>query len=274
MKTKKLFLMAAMLLTSMCAFAQSESNEPLKGDVNGDGKVDVADITAIVAIIMKNGGQEETTYWFSAGTTPITQDNYTTANNAIQVTSYENEYYVTAETRSYIYILVASNKSVTLIEPTLNAPIDLIEMTDINIPNYTVYRSFGKCMGTNIPIRISDKTFYYYYAGWTLPTVDNVDTIINETYPVDYGSSETNTAGMKTTAKSEMNYLNNTLYNANEKTYYYVLVPTGHGIYDSLNNNVSNSAFTSQGTITVGNQTHTIYKSNASSRYINAIIIK
>ena len=274
MKTKKLFLMAAMLLASLCAFAQGESNEPLKGDVNGDGKVDVADITAIVAIIMKNGGQEETTYWFSAGTTPITQDNYTTANNAIQVTSYENEYYVTAETRSYIYILVASNKSVTLIEPTLNAPIDLIEMTDINIPNYTVYRSGGKCMGTNIPIRISDKTFYYYYAGWTLPTADNVEEIINETYPSEYGSSIMNTAGKKSPDKSEMNYLNNTLYYSVQKTNYYVLVPTGHAIYDSLGNNVIASAFTSQGNINVGNQIHTIYKSNNTSRYINAIIIK
>ncbi|MBQ6050536.1 MAG: hypothetical protein IJL35_08105 [Bacteroidaceae bacterium] len=178
MKTKKLFLMAAMLLASMCASAQSGNNEPLKGDVNGDGKVDVADITAIVKIIMENGG--------------------------------------------------------------------------------------GTAEGV---------TYYYYYAGWTLPTVDNVDEIINETYPEDYGVDNLNTAGKKTTSKTSMDYLSNTLYNANEKTYYYVLVPTGHAIYDSLNNNVSNSAFTSQGNITVGNQIHTIYKSTGTSRYINAIKI-
>ncbi|MBQ6086027.1 MAG: dockerin type I repeat-containing protein [Bacteroidaceae bacterium] len=65
MKTKKLFLMAAMLLTSMCAFAQNENNEPLKGDVNGDGKVDVADITAIVKIIMENGSGTDSYYtWY------------------------------------------------------------------------------------------------------------------------------------------------------------------------------------------------------------------
>ena len=63
MKTKNLFLMAAMLLASMCTCAQSKSNEPLKGDVNGDGKVDVADITAIIAIIMENGGTQTTYYW-------------------------------------------------------------------------------------------------------------------------------------------------------------------------------------------------------------------
>ena len=70
MKTKKLFLMAAMLLASMCAFAQSKSNEPLKGDVNGDGKVDVADITAIVAIIMNNTPQT-TYYWYVGQANPL-----------------------------------------------------------------------------------------------------------------------------------------------------------------------------------------------------------
>lgn len=51
MKTKKLFLLLAMLLMSLGTSAQSQ----LKGDVNNDGKVDDADITAIIEI-MKNGG--------------------------------------------------------------------------------------------------------------------------------------------------------------------------------------------------------------------------
>ena len=118
------------------------------------------------------------------------------------------------------------------------------------------------------------QTNYYYYAGWTLPTASNVDTIIAETYPTSSGSSTTHTAGKKTTSKSTMDYTSNTLYNANVKATYYVLVPTGHAIYDSLNNNVIASTFTSRGNITVGNQTHTIYASNSTSRNINAIIIK
>ena len=118
------------------------------------------------------------------------------------------------------------------------------------------------------------QTSYYYYAGWTLPTTSNVDSIIAETYPASSGSSTNNTAGKKTTSKSTMDYTSNTLYNANSKATYYVLVPTGHAIYDSLNNNVIASTFTSQGNITVGNQTHTIYASNSTSRNINAIIIK
>ena len=68
---KKLFLMAAMLLTGVCAFAQD--NNPIKGDVNGDGKVDVADIVAIIEI-MKNGGgtSSETASYYYVGTTKPT----------------------------------------------------------------------------------------------------------------------------------------------------------------------------------------------------------
>ena len=74
MKTKKLFLMAAMLLMSVCTFAQSET--PLKGDVNGDGKVDVADIVAVIEIMKNNGGTTETTYyWYIGQTNPLTMNN-------------------------------------------------------------------------------------------------------------------------------------------------------------------------------------------------------
>ena len=65
MKTKFMMLLAAMLL-SASAFAQSENNEPLKGDVNGDGKVDVADINEIIKIMKEAGGTAETPtyYWY------------------------------------------------------------------------------------------------------------------------------------------------------------------------------------------------------------------
>ena len=66
MKTK-LFLFTAMLLVSVSAFAQSGNNEPLKGDVNGDGVVDVADIAAVIAII-KDNAAPQTTYYSYVGT--------------------------------------------------------------------------------------------------------------------------------------------------------------------------------------------------------------
>lgn len=49
-------------------FAQSNS-EPMKGDVNGDGKVDVADIAAIIKIMKDGGGTAgEIKYYWYVGT--------------------------------------------------------------------------------------------------------------------------------------------------------------------------------------------------------------
>ena len=48
MKTKRLFFLAAMLLMSVCGFAQSGGGDPIPGDVNGDGVVDVGDIVAVI----------------------------------------------------------------------------------------------------------------------------------------------------------------------------------------------------------------------------------
>ena len=73
MKQKILMLLAAVLLGSASAFAQSGNSESLKGDVNGDGRVDVADITAVVDIVMKGEAG-----YFYFGTTQPTAENYQT----------------------------------------------------------------------------------------------------------------------------------------------------------------------------------------------------
>ena len=64
MKTRKLFSMAAMLLMSVCVFAQSYSS--LKTDVNGDGNVDVADMVGVMDI-MKNLGHPDGEYKYYIG---------------------------------------------------------------------------------------------------------------------------------------------------------------------------------------------------------------
>lgn len=51
---------------------KAEAETPLKGDVNEDGKVDVADIAAIIAIMKANGGvdEEPALYWYVGTTRP------------------------------------------------------------------------------------------------------------------------------------------------------------------------------------------------------------
>ena len=64
MNTKKLFmLLAAVLLGSVSAFSQS-SETPQKGDVNEDGIVDVADITAVIKIMKDDGGMTSVYTWY------------------------------------------------------------------------------------------------------------------------------------------------------------------------------------------------------------------
>ena len=82
MKQKILILLAAMLLSSVGVFAQSGNSEPLKGDVNGDGKVDMADVTELIDIILGRSGtepvnppEEQTYYWYVGQTDPSTMDN-------------------------------------------------------------------------------------------------------------------------------------------------------------------------------------------------------
>ncbi len=115
-------------------------------------------------------------------------------------------------------------------------------------------------------------TKYYWYAGWTEPTAENIAEIINEEYPTVGGSTTNNKAGKTATSISgvTMDYTKNTLYNSAAKINYYVVVPNGQSIYDVLGTNVVSSQFTSHSTFT----NHTVYKSTATSRNINAIIIR
>lgn len=62
MKRIYLFVLTAlMMLMSTSAMAQSET---VKGDVNGDGVVDVADIAAVIKIMTNNGDIQKKYYWY------------------------------------------------------------------------------------------------------------------------------------------------------------------------------------------------------------------
>lgn len=275
MKTKKLFLLAAMLLMSVCSFAQND-NTPLKGDVNEDGKVDVADIAAVINIMKNGGGTTDGKLYFSVGTTAPTASNYTTANNATTTIPTTETYWNNSGAKASIYILVPSNKTITIVDASIQSPIAFTEDTSVTITNHKVYKTTARIAnGGGIKITITDAPMYYYYIGWTLPTASNVDTIITETYPTSSSDATQHAAGKKTTSKSSFSLASINLYYSVAKTNYYLLVPTGHAIYDTVfGQQLGSDSFTSEGTITVGNQIHTIYKSVETSRNIASIEIK
>ena len=86
MKQKLFMMLAALMLLGTSAMAQSET---LKGDVNADGVVDVADINAVIKI-MTEANDPGVYYWYAGWTEP------TAANIATII----NEEYPTDETNT------------------------------------------------------------------------------------------------------------------------------------------------------------------------------
>lgn len=91
MKAKILFALTALLMLGSVSLnaqengnsSNSESTTQLEGDLNHDNKVDVADITYLVNIIMKNQSEAKdgTYYWYIGAENPSTISNIQTDNN-------------------------------------------------------------------------------------------------------------------------------------------------------------------------------------------------
>lgn len=176
MKQKFFTLLAAVLLGSISAFAQNTN--PVKGDVNEDGTVDVADITAVIKIMRDGGGTAEQpkNYWY-VGLTQPTVENYKTI--ATEVTSYNDfyEYTNTSSQKSKIYVLVANDVSLAFIDNTFTGEVSKEEIITINIPGHKVYRTaVGTASGGKTHIAVGDK-WKHYYLGMTEPTADNIESL-------------------------------------------------------------------------------------------------
>ena len=73
MKQKLFMMLAALMVLGTSAMAQSET---LKGDVNGDGVVDVADIAAVIKIMADEADNNGETkyYWYVGQENPANLD--------------------------------------------------------------------------------------------------------------------------------------------------------------------------------------------------------
>ena len=160
MKTKIIFLMAAMLLMSVCSFAQN-GNTPLKGDVNGDGKVDVADIVAILKIMKDAGGQgeskENTVTFIDRGTVLKT----ITGPEGTPVTAPE-----VSAWSGHNFVGWNENES---------AGIGRQVITEIGTSDVTYYAQWEE---------VQEQTTYYWYVGTTKPTSLSEACIV-ESYPTE-----------------------------------------------------------------------------------------
>ena len=117
----------------------------LKGDMNNDGAISIADAVAIVNVLL--GGNSISLY-YSVGNDAVTANNYTTANNAQQVSSLSAipSTLLTVTTPGVYYILLPDQ-----FEPEVGGVVYFnVTKLSINIPGYSVYRTASLSSGVQI----------------------------------------------------------------------------------------------------------------------------
>ena len=170
MKTKKfLMLLAAMLLSCTSAFAQNGNNTPVKGDVNEDGTVDVADIVAVIDI-MKNGGGTATVGYLYLGTTKPTAANYKTLPGVVtSFASIDDAIGTKASVAAgqTIYMLCPAawvkGKKVTLEDKSGNIVDFLDEKDETTISDYVIYKTQAWSGANDVTLKQEQE--YYWYVG-------------------------------------------------------------------------------------------------------------
>lgn len=145
-----LMTFAAMLLVSISAFAQS--NEPLEGDVNNDGVVDVADIVKIIDIMQST--QPQTTYYWYVGTenpSSIDVSNLQTESNVAGWHSignsidgfsltFNNQNLIEFESKTQYYLVIPNDLHVYAADGNTNVETAYFNTVTSNIENYKTYQ--------------------------------------------------------------------------------------------------------------------------------------
>ena len=189
---KKILFLFVVMLGTLGAYAQSNTT-PIKGDVNEDGVVDVADFVAIIEIMMNGGGENGAKdgyyYWYIGATnpttmtaiTPIVSDNSSpgwrligsslpsyTASNRLWDGATNN---ISFGGRTEYYLALPSN---TLQLYNSGGDNEMEGYTSlgtkvINGITYYIQKCTSKAaaFGFNIYSTSSD---YYWYVGTTMPT--------------------------------------------------------------------------------------------------------
>ena len=146
MKTKKFFmLLAAVLLLSVSAMAQS--SEPVRGDLNGDGKVGMPDIMYLVQKVLTGSfpDEGETTYYWYLGYDQDLYDNTESSKSKMLTLSSNNaptnytrssgnKFTIPGETPNYLIMVIPTTWSVPVIGNPAGGELALVkEKSNISI---------------------------------------------------------------------------------------------------------------------------------------------
>ena len=268
MKTKFFMLLAAVLL-SASAFAQSGNNGTLKGDVNGDGVVDVADINAIIQIMKDGGGTgEETKYYWYAGQiepqdmssnptvddTNFTVNKWHTLGNATTIGKT-----IIGGTRGldwYVAVPTSVNLKPTASDlSTPNRSWDNLGTITVNGVSYTIWRTNSTEIRQAVYMAgTGEETKYYWYAGQTQPQNMSSNPTVDDT---NFTVNKWHTLGNATT-------IGKTIIGGTRGLDWYVAVPTSVNLKPTASDlSTPNRSWDNLGTITVNGVSYTIWRTNS-----------
>lgn len=285
MKTKITILLTALLmLVGISVNAQvknqtpkrAETTTPIKGDVNEDGVVDVADINAIIEI-MKNGGgtSGETKYYWYVGADQPTAVNQPTA---WRTSTTDAGFSVTVELNAgTTWFAIPNTWTYSAIDKN-NMPFEFNAFVAANIKNsisgYTI-KKIVLSSETTITITFSKKeTAYYWYVGQTPP-----ESISTEPQTVTGAVEGWHEIGTSIGTYSFESPLYDSILNpihGSSNSNWYVALPhdSSLALYDSDDvNDITTGNWIGNGNVTINNVQYDVYKWNGSGRNFSAWLI-
>ena len=265
MKSKLIITLTALLMLGGIS-AMAQGSFP-KGDINEDGVVNVADIVALANIIM-NGEEPSggTKYYWYAGPDMLTSETVPGSGTVYPMTT-------TADSQTGWHIIEGEPTSIetgdlanpekinwVLAVPTaLNLThlsngddiTDLYDITTVTCADGVQYRVFTQMRATKrIDVTFvkgsSEETKYYWYAGTTIPTAENISTIAtgSEISKPDWSEPQS----IKAT--------NNT----GESAYLYYCFPTEWNIRILDSDKTTEMSLAQEGTFTYGGISYTVQR--------------
>ena len=247
MKTKFFFFLTMLLMSSVGAFAQSETNTPLKGDLNEDGKVDAADVVVLVDIIMKKVVDSNKYYWYIGTENPASISNIQSDNtvggwheigsslSGFVLDTNDNPVHI-SETRVPYYIVIPNE--LDIYDSLGDKMYYVFDAVTCNISGYKAYKWNAEKDGSGAPgvknvtgviIKSNDNidpNKYYWYIGTENPaSISNIQ-------------SDNTVGGWHEIGSSLSGFVldtnDNPVHISETRVPYYIVIPNELDIYDSL----------------------------------------
>ena len=264
MKAKILFALAALLMLGSVSLnaqengnsSNSESTTQLEGDLNHDGKVDVADVTYLVNLIMKNKSEAKdgVYYWYIGAENPsvisdIQSDN-TVAGwheigeslNGFELVTTNNPVVLSTTERVRYYVVIPNELSI--FDDDYADGSYLFEEITCNISGYKAYLSYYEkgvwdVQGIIIKEGTSNESIndnYYWYIGVENPA--SISDIQTDNTKPGWHSIGTSLSDFVLDTNTNRITLSTT-----DRVIYYVVIPNELYIYNGLNINIESIDF-------------------------------